>query len=171
MGVSDTTVAFGIPIPSTDPIFLGIVGVHVVFGVAAVIAGAGAMLSRKGLGGHFNFGTAYSWCLFVACITMGILSMMRWSADYPLFLLGALAITAAYFGRSAVRLRRRNWPRFHLAGMAASYILMLTAFYVDNGKNLPLWNELPPSALWFVPGVIGIPLTTYYLFRLPKFRL
>ena len=27
--------------------------------------------------------------------------------------------------------------------MGASYILLLTAFYVDNGKNLPLWRELP----------------------------
>ena len=29
----------------------------------------------------------------------------------------------------------RNWFRVHLAGMGLSYILMLTAFYVDNGKN------------------------------------
>jgi hypothetical protein len=34
---------------------------------------------------------------------------------------------------------------------------MLTAFLVDNGKFLPLWRELPPLALWFVPGVIGLP--------------
>ena len=25
----------------------------------------------------------------------------------------------------------------------------LTAFYVDNGKNLPLWKELPEIAFWF----------------------
>jgi hypothetical protein len=35
----------GIPIPSTDPVFLAVVGVHVAFGLAAVIAGAVAMLS------------------------------------------------------------------------------------------------------------------------------
>jgi rsbT co-antagonist protein RsbR len=32
--------------------------------------------------------------------------------------------------------------------MGASYILMLTAFYVDNGPNLPLWSELPWLAFW-----------------------
>jgi hypothetical protein len=27
--------------------------------------------------------------------------------------------------------------------MGLSYILMLIAFYVDNGKQLPLWKNLP----------------------------
>jgi hypothetical protein len=26
--------------------------------------------------------------------------------------------------------------------------LLLTAFYVDNGKNLPLWNKLSQAAVW-----------------------
>src|SRR5713226_5732494 len=37
-----------------------------------------------------------------------------------------------------------RWARFHIVGMGLSYVLLLTAFYVDNGKNLPLWNRLPP---------------------------
>lgn len=52
----DTTVVLGIPIPSTDPIFLAIVGIHVLFGLAAVIAGVVAMLSKKGRGRHSNWG-------------------------------------------------------------------------------------------------------------------
>ena len=28
--------------------------------------------------------------------------------------------------------------------MGLSYILLLTAFYVDNGKSLPLWKDLLP---------------------------
>jgi hypothetical protein len=35
---------------------------------------------------------------------------------------------------------------------------MLTAFYVDNGKNLPLWKELPQIAFWILPSLIGAPL-------------
>jgi hypothetical protein len=31
-----TTVIFGIPIPSSNPIFLSIVAIHVLFGLAAV---------------------------------------------------------------------------------------------------------------------------------------
>jgi hypothetical protein len=47
--------------------------------------------------------------------------------------------------------------------MGASYILLLTAFYVDNGKNLPLWRELPEVAFWFLPSAIGVPLILYAL--------
>jgi hypothetical protein len=41
--------------------------------------------------------------------------------------------------------------------MGMSYILLLTAFYVYNGKSLPLWKELPPFAYWILPGAIGVP--------------
>jgi hypothetical protein len=51
--------------------------------------------------------------------------------------------------------------------MGVSYILMLTAFYVDNGKNLPLWKELPEIAFWFLPSVVGVPILVYALFRHP----
>jgi hypothetical protein len=42
--------------------------------------------------------------------------------------------------------------------MGLSYVLMLTAFYVDNGERLPVWNRLPPIAFWLLPGAVGIPL-------------
>ena len=90
---------------------------------------------------------------------------MRWADDYHLFILGALSFASAYFGRTAARRRWRQWPRLHLTGMGASYILLLTAFYVDNGKNLPLWRELPEIAFWLLPSAIGIPLIIYALLR------
>lgn len=126
------------------------------------------MLSTKGRGRHSNFGTAYFWCLLGVAVTMAALSAMRWAEDYPLFILGALSFLAAYFGRAAIR---RGMPRCHLIGMGASYILMLTAFYVDNGKNLPVWRELPQITFWIVPAAVGIPLMAYYLVRLPRFKL
>jgi len=30
-----------------------------------------------------------------------------------------------------------------MTGMSLSYVLMLIAFYVDNGKQLPIWKDLP----------------------------
>jgi hypothetical protein len=39
----------------------------------------------------------------------------------------------------------------HVNAMGLSYVLLLTAFYVDNGKNLPLWRRLPPIAYWVIP--------------------
>ena len=49
--------------------------------------------------------------------------------------------------------------------MGLSYILMLTAFYVDNGKNLPVWRDLPYLAYWVLPGAVGIPLIVNALAR------
>lgn len=166
--MTDATDLLGIPVPSTDPIFLGFLVVHVACGLIAVVAGATAMLSRKGRGRHWTFGVTYFWGLFGLFTTMSVLSFIRWTEDYHLFILGLLAFAAAYLGRQAIR---RRLPRWHLTGMAASYILMLTAFYVDNGKNLPFWRELPEIALWVIPAIIGVPLTAYYLLRLPRFRL
>jgi hypothetical protein len=170
MADANTTIALGIPIPSTDPVFLAIVGVHVLFGLAAVITGAVAMLSSKGRGRHSNWGAIYFWCLGGVFVTMSALSFMRWAENYHLFLLGALSFGFAYFGRSAARRRWHQWPRLHLSGMGASYILMLTAFYVDNGKNLPLWKELPEVAFWILPSAIGVPLILNALFRHPLVR-
>jgi hypothetical protein len=51
--------------------------------------------------------------------------------------------------------------------MGTSYILLLVAFYVDNGKNLPLWKELPPIAYWLIPIMLGVPLVVRALLRHP----
>jgi hypothetical protein len=161
------TVILGLPIPSANPLFLAIVGIHVMFGLAAVVSGVLAMLSSKGRGRHVRFGTIYFRCLFAVFATMSAMSFMRWSADYPLFTLGALSFASGYIGRAAARGHWPQWPRLHLTGMGASYILMLTAFYVDNGSNLPLWRELPEIAFWVLPSVIGGPLIAYALYRHP----
>jgi len=108
----NTTVILGIPIPSTDPAFLTIVGIHVLFGLAAVTTGAVAMLSRKGRGRHSSWGAIYFWCLSGVFATMSALSFMRWVENYHLFILGALAFASAYFGRSAARRRWQQWPGF-----------------------------------------------------------
>jgi uncharacterized membrane protein HdeD (DUF308 family) len=162
-----TTVVLGIPIPSTDPVFLAIIGIHILFGLAAVISGAVAMLSTKGRGRHSNWGTIYFWCLSGVFATMSALSFVRWAGDYHLFILGALSFASAYVGRTATERHWRQWPRLHLTGMGVSYVLLLTAFYVDNGKNLPLWRELPEIAFWLPPGTLGLPLIIYALVRHP----
>jgi uncharacterized membrane protein len=81
MANGGTTLVLGIPVPSTDPVFLATVGVHDLFGLAAVIIGAFAMLSEKGRGRHSNFGTIYFWCLLGVFVTMNALSFMRWAEN------------------------------------------------------------------------------------------
>jgi hypothetical protein len=157
MGDGITEIA-GIEIPSTNPVFLTVVGVHILLGLACVISGAMAMLSAKRPGRHPRNGTIYFWCLGGVFLTAASLAAVRWAHDYHLFVLGALSFAAACFGRQARRQRWRHWVRLHITAMGTSYVLLLTAFYVDNGKNLPLWKELPPAAYWLLPAVAGIPL-------------
>lgn len=148
----------GIEIPSTDPAFLAVTGIHILLGLACTVTGVVAMLSKKREGRHPRYGTIYYWCLTGVFVTATGLAAVRWAEDYHLFILGALSFAAAYFGRQARRQRWRNWARLHISGMAASYILLLTAFYVDNGKSLPLWKALPSIAYWLLPAAVGVPL-------------
>ena len=82
-------------------------------------------------------------------------------------MLGVLSFGSAHVGRTALRKRWSHWPYFHVSGMGTSYILLLTAFYVDNGRNLPLWRELPQVAFWVLPAAVGIPIIVYVLRRHP----
>lgn len=157
----------GIKIPSTSPIFLAIVGVHVVAGLVCVVAGVVAMLSRKERGQHPTFGTIYFWGLAAVFATATALSVMRWREDYHLFILGSLAFGAALLGRTARRGAWLHWIPAHICSMGASYILLLTAFYVDNGKNLPIWKDLPTIAYWTVPAIVGLPIIVRALLSRP----
>jgi uncharacterized membrane protein len=142
MNPAPVTIA-GIPIPSDAPLFLALVAIHVVAGLAAVITGIVTMLSDKGPGRHPAFGLWYYRSVVLVFITMAVLSVMRWAHDYHLFILGALAFAAVFVGRQTAPSQSRGRIRVHVTAMGLSYVLLLTAFYVDNGPNLPLWRRLP----------------------------
>lgn len=166
----ETTNILGIEVPSTDPLFLSIVLAHIGVGLICVITGAVAMLSPKAAGRHPNFGTIYFWSLSIVFVTAGVLAIMRWAEDYHLFALGAVSFAAAVFGRSARRARWHDWARLHITGMGMSYILLLTAFYVDNGKSLPIWRDLPAWSYWVLPFAVGLPVVLWALLRHPLAR-
>ena len=133
----------------------------------AGLAGLAAMIAPKGPGRHARFGTLYYHGLVIVWVTMAGLAAVRWAEDYYLFVLGTLALAAAVAARGAVRRQKVGW---HLIGMGSSYILLLTAFYVDNGAHLPLWRELPSLAYWLVPAAVGLPLIAVTLRRHPLAR-
>ena len=139
-------------------------------GLTCVIAGVVAMLSRKAPGRHPRAGTVYFWGLVAVFASSTALAVTRWAEDDHLFVLGALAFAAALVGRTARRRRWHGWVRWHVIGMASSYIVLLTAFYVDNGKSLPLWNRLSPIWYWLLPAAVGIPLIVWALRRHPPAR-
>lgn len=160
----------GIEIPSDSPVFLAVLGTHILFGFSCVVTGVVAMLSGKRPGRHPRFGTIYYYCLSVVFASATFLSALRWAEDYHLFILETFSFATASLGRTALRRRWRNRIRLHISCMGLSYILLLTAFYVDNGKNLPLWNKLPQIAFWVLPTAAGIPFIARALLRHPLIR-
>ena len=85
--------------------------------------------------------------MFVAATALAII---RWAQDYYLFILGAVAFTAATAGYLHRRWRRPG-DVGHILGMGIAYTAMLTAFYVDNGPHLPLWTGCPPWRSGWAP--------------------
>jgi hypothetical protein len=142
-----------------------VLGFHVLNSLLAVVTGVVAMLSAKRAGRHPRFGTVYYWCLSFVFLTAAILAAMRWSEDAYLFFLGAGAFSAATVGRTARQRRWHGWVPTHISGMGLSYTLMLIAFYMDNGKQLPLWRQLPSVTYWLLPSAVGVPLIVRALLR------
>jgi hypothetical protein len=161
----DPIVIAGIPIPFRNPVLLAILAVHVAAGLAGTISGILAMVNKKGPGRHPLFGMLYYRCLLVLFVTALIMAATRWTEDYYLAILGTLAVAAASLGRSALQGPRRSRIQIHISGMGLSYTLMLVAFYMDNGMNLPLWGDLPAISYWMAPGAIGAALILYALVK------
>ena len=147
----------GDQVGSTAPVLLAFLAVHVLAGLTAVVTGAIAALVRKGSPRHIRAGRWYYRAITVVFVTATVLAALRWRQDYYLFVIGTVAFTAATIGYQH---RRRHRPGYtgHIAGMGAAYIAMLTAFYVDNGPHLPLWDRLPVITFWLLPSVIGAPI-------------
>ena len=135
-------------------------------GTVCVVAGIVAMLAAKRHGRHPLAGTVYYWSLVVVFLSMAVLSIMRWPNDNHLLVLGVLSLGAAVIGRAARR-RQGGSLRLHVTGMSVSYMVLLTAFYVDNGPHLPLWNRLPQWSFWIIPSVVGVPILIRVLSRHP----
>ncbi|MGD9968186.1 MAG: DUF2306 domain-containing protein [Hyphomonadaceae bacterium] len=166
-GVTDL---FGLEIPSTSPVFLSIVGAHILVGLSAVIFGAVAIFSKKRRGQHSRFGVWYYWAVVATTGTAAVLTVLRFNENLDVMTLGVFCLVAVWFGRTALRRRWPNWVRLHIAGMGLSYVLLLTAFYVENGADLPLWDRLPAIAYWLVPGAIGLPIILFALVFHPVAR-
>lgn len=141
-----------------------VITAHVLAGIVAVATGATAMLAVKRPGRHPRAGLAYVAALGVVTTTAAAIAIAR---PHTAFLLipGGLAMVAALIGYAARRRRWRGWLAHHITGMALSYVLALTAFYVDNGPRLPLWRYLPPATFWFLPAAVGLPLLVRALRR------
>jgi hypothetical protein len=154
----------GTDVGSTTPAFLTLLAAHVAAALTAVLSGAIAALSQKGTARHVRAGRWYYRAITAVFATATALAAMRWQQDYRLFIIGAVAFTAAFAGRRH-RLKHRPGDSPHITGMGLSYVAMLTAFYVDNGPHLPGWDNLPPLSFWFIPGLVGAPVILRALYH------
>ncbi len=157
----------GIEIPSDAPLFLTLIAIHVFAGLTCVISGIFAMVSKKRRGIHTKAGKTYFGFLWVVFITATIIAIVRWEHEYHLFLLGTASFAAAYIARKAVIKKWNKWSIIHISGMGSSYILLIIAFYVDNGRFLPIWKELNPMWYWLLPLIVGLPITIWSLLTNP----
>ena len=160
----------GEQVGSTAPVFLAFLVVHVIGGLTAVAAGAVAALARKGSPRHVRAGRWYYRAITVVFGTAAVLAALRWRQDYHLFIIGAVAFISATIGYLHRR-RRRAGDGAHIAGMGAAYVVMLTAFYVDNGPHLPLWDHLPTLAFWLLPSAVGAPIIARAVRRARRARV
>lgn len=154
----ETTNLFGIPVPSTDPVFLAFVFVHILISLAAVVSGLLAMFSEKTSTMHKINGRVYFWSISTSFVTVVILSIMRWPHNIHLLTIGILTLGLTFTGRKLAKTKPRLWARLHTICMGLSYVLLLTGFYVDNGKNLPFWNLFPQWFFYVFPTALGIPI-------------
>ena len=155
----------GLPIPDERPVFLLVLGIHVAAGLWCVATGALAASANKRPGRHPHCGRLYVGGLVVLVASLSVLSILRWPQTVHLLVIGLVSMAAAMVGVSARRRRPSGWLRVHAAGMAVSYIGLLTGFLVDNGPLLPVWRELPHLLHWTLPTIIGVPLLVRALIR------
>ena len=136
----------GDQVGSTAPAFLAILAIHVIAGLTAVITGAAAALARKGSPRHVRAGRWYYRAITTVFATAAALAAMRWAQDYYLFILGAVAFTAATTGYLHRR-RHRPGDTGHITGMGIACTAMLTAFYVDYAEPPVMPTGAPEPVL------------------------
>jgi hypothetical protein len=148
--------------------------VHALAGLTAGVTGVVAFSVPKGPARHHRSGKRYLWAYTVIFLTATILSVQHWSADAYLFGLALLGYSLALAGYSARRFRHTTWLQrllgdwwviAHLSGMIASYVVLWTAFYVDNAHLFPGLNRLPTLTFWVAPTIIAAPFLVRSIMR------
>lgn len=155
--------------------------VHGLAGLTTGVTGIIAFSVPKGPERHHRWGQRYLWAYSVVFLTATILSVQRWQADAYLFFLAVLGSSFALVGYTARRFRQtpslqrvlgERWVVVHIVGMIGSYVVLWTAFYVDNAHLIPGLNQLPSLTFWVLPSLISLPFIARSLARfVPKTRV
>ena len=140
--------------------------VHSLAGLPTAITGIVSFSAPKRRGRHVRWGIRYVWAYTVVFLTATVLSVQHWEADAYLFVLATLGYGFALGGYGAQRFRQEPLMRrvfgkkrvvAYLVGVIGSYVVLWTAFFVDNAHPIPALNQIPPLAFWVLPTVIALP--------------
>ena len=167
-------------IDGSPPSFFFPLVVHGLAGLTTGITGIMAFRVPKGPGRHHRWGKRYLWAYTFVFLTATILSLQRWHADAYLFFLAVLGYGFALVGYTARRFRQtpslrrvlaEQWVVVHLVGMIGSYVVLWTAFYVDNAHLIPLLNQFPSLTFWVLPSLISLPFMALSISRFAPKRI
>lgn len=148
--------------------------VHALAGLTTGVTGVLAFRASKRRGRHHRWGKSYLWAYTTVFLTATILSVQRWSADAYLFALATIGYGLALAGYGArrfrqepflVRLSGKQWVVAHIIGVIGSYVVLWTAFYVDNAHLIPGLKQLPMLTCWVLPTVIALPFLVISISR------
>lgn len=151
--------------------------VHALAGLITGITGVLAFRAPKRRGRHHRWGRAYLWAYTMVFLTAIILSVQHWPADVYLFVLATIGYGLALGGYGARRFRHKPWLKrvqgsqwvvAHIVGVIGSYVVLWTAFYVDNAHLIPGLNRLPTLTFWVLPGLISLPFLALSISRFAR---
>ncbi|HEV2579254.1 MAG TPA: hypothetical protein VGT44_00260 [Ktedonobacteraceae bacterium] len=148
--------------------------VHALAAMTTAVAGVITFSRPKRRGRHPKWGVRYLWAYTVVFLTAIILSVQHWPTDAYLVVLATIGYGFALGGYVARRFRRKpwllrvlgkQWISVHIVGMIGSYVVLWTAFYVDNAHLIPGLNQLQTLIFWVLPTVIALPFLVVSLSR------
>jgi hypothetical protein len=148
--------------------------VHALAGLTTGVTGVLAFRAPKRWGRHHQWGKSYLWAYTVVFLTATILSVQRMPADAYLLVLATLGYGLALSGYAARRFRQepiirrmlgKQWVVVHIFGVIGSYVVLWTAFYVDNAHLIPGLKQLPTLTFWVLPTLIALPFLVVSLSR------
>ena len=148
--------------------------VHALAGLTTGVTGVLAFRAPKRPGRHHQWGKSYLWAYTVVFLTATILSVQRMPADAYLLVLATFGYGLALGGYAARRFRQepiamhivgKQWVVVHIIGVIGSYMVLWTAFYVDNAHLIPGLKELLTLTFWVLPTLIALPFMVLSLSR------
>ena len=148
--------------------------VHALAGLTTGVTGVLAFRASKRRGRHHQWGKSYLWAYTVVFLTAIMLSVQHLPADIYLLVLATLGYGLALSGYAARRFRLepivrrivgKQWVVAHIVGVIGSYVVLWTAFYVDNAHLIPGLKQLPILTFWVLPSLIALPFLVVSLSR------